>query len=57
MKKCIAGLAALVVMAATAQTVILFDDGLQYTLEPNEKGLCYELLKAVSDAKLQQRAT
>ena len=37
MKKLMAGLVAFVVLSATAQTVILFDDGLQYTLDPNEK--------------------
>ena len=37
MKNMIAGLVTLFVVSATAQTVILFDDGLQYTLDPNEK--------------------
>jgi len=37
MKNVIAGLVTLFALTATAQTVILFDDGLQYTLDPNEK--------------------
>ena len=37
MKNLIAGLVTLFALTATAQTVILFDDGLQYTLDPNEK--------------------
>jgi hypothetical protein len=37
MKNLAAGLAVLVALGATAQTVILFDDGLQYTLSENEK--------------------
>jgi hypothetical protein len=37
MKNVIAGLIGLVALGATAQTVILYDDGSQYTLKNNEK--------------------
>jgi hypothetical protein len=37
MKQWIASVAAGATMLASAQTVILFDDGLQYTLDENEK--------------------
>lgn len=37
MKKWVASIAAGATMLASAQTVILFDDGLQYTLDENEE--------------------
>ena len=37
MKRIALGLVGLFALGATAQTVILFDDGLQYTLSANEK--------------------